>query len=937
MSAQKAGHIHMRKSISILLMLVVTFTATLANAAKPTEAEALFVRRIVELWKGGDYDLAKQQMRQFLGEYPDSPFRDRLMAVAGDHEWSQAHYAEAARFYERIASEDLNKASLDRRVDCLYRIGEYADILTILADNLPPDTGTELTDPEALRLFFYGEALTHRADEEEDEDVAIESRETALKHFQRLDDTTVAPQAKLSAANTLVKLGRAKDSIALYLALADEFPDNHEALVLRAAQLQTQYDPEGALQTLARLQGHRSESGAFSQIFLLFNAGRYQELVDKRTQLLTSISAEQQPLFDFFLGRAAFAVGKYQEATDWLKPLLDRNTVVSSSPSNEKAILITLIASAQQLDNGEEAAGWMTRYEQEFPKDTTINRLQLAQALLHRGKGKPIEALAIIERIAGKLPSEEDSEKAAFQHITLLYDLGRLRESYQKAEEFVATYPNSDLGPSLKKLMIQATAKQLQDTTLSSEARIALQQRISKEIGAALRIKGVLTSDEKATYLLQLAKSEYAQKHFHGAMVAATQFIDDYPRDHDAYQAHLILAYCHLENGTSLPSFIENAEAALRLEPNMPDQDVIHLNLVGAYLKLAQASGENSNEEGGNTSRAAEHAYTVVSRGISPVKLETLRWLAHYYYVQVRAGGNETLIQPLPLSNRRVLAHRAAQVLQTALAKSSSTEPERLQEYIMLSRLYGWLGLEDQRRELLEQTVARPWPDSREIRQQLNHLRLELGQRYEITGDHKKALAVYEQLVSGAAENDPYVRDATQLQMSRLRFYALPEAQRRADNPEVVMVLSTLQGLQTRRSISQEPVHLEAAWSRAWISASLEGPFTHDDRLLNNLKQAKRDIVSQDDIVSRDYHASRQKRPDKDTIYQAYLMLFDARIAQLEAQQAASRLRYQEQKSKLLAAETLYNTLLHGNFAVSNYLVLQAQSGLDEIAATREL
>ncbi len=918
-------------------ILILCISATLPRQGTPptSEEEGLFVRRIIELWRGEEHDLAKQQMRQFFQEYPQSRFKDRLMAIAGDNEWHHKHYVEAGRYYDQVTTPELLSDILDRRIDTLYHTNQYERLLAVLAGHLPPNGRVDLSDLEVLRIYYYAEGLVHSPE-------VPDYEEKALSNYQKLFDTRLAVQAKHGAASILAKTGRYKESVFLLLALANEDSVNHDALLMRAAQLQINYDPNAAVQTLAGLKGHNTEGGAFSQVFLLFQSKQYAELLQKRPQFLDTVDVQQKPLLDYFMGRAAFALENYQEAIDILKPLLDVQGTATTASSNEKLVLVTLILSAQKLNQPEVAQGWLSQLEDNFSSDVLLPRLMLSQATLLRAKGHSLEALSILERAQDKLTFQDDLEKAAFERLGLLNELQRWRACRDVACNFVVDFPDSAMLPVVAKLKIQMTARQLQDNSLTVEERNLVQQRLSHELKQALEEGKYFTEEERPTYLLHLAKSEYAQKNFHAAMVAAKEFLENYPRDKEAYQAHLILAYCYFDTGGALQPFISHAESALALRPELPDQDVIRLNLFGAYLQLARTAGEPVDTQGGNTSRAADHLYAVVNRKMTVVKPDNLRWLARFYYTQVRQNGHEGYIEALPPSQRRTLAMRAAEALEVIADKNNVFDKQsisgregNLQDLVMLSRLYGWLGRNDNRRSLLEQLINRPWPETREMRAQLAQLRLELAQRYEEAGEAKKALKTYEEIVSSASDNDSHIRDATQLQMARLRFYSLPVNKRRSDNPEVVMVLSTLQGLQARRSLAHEPVHLEAAWERANIAAAVAAGPSEDEALLTQLKLAKRQIVSQDDIVSRDYHAARQTRVDKDQIYQAYLMLFDARIAVLEANQAASRHRVQDQRSKLQVAEALYNTLLQGNFAVSNYLVHQAQLGLEEIALVR--
>lgn len=893
-------------------------TCSLLVGAPPSQDEALFVRRIAELWKAEEYDLAQRQMREFFEEYPKSAFRDRLMLIAADQEWRQEHYTEALSYYDQIESKEFLNQSFERRMDSLYHAKEYSRLVKELRGHLASESRGDLSPAESLRLFQYAEALSH-----------IGRSEEALGVYRRLYETTLSSQAKLAAANVYVTLNQTKEAVELYLSLAETLPDKHEALILRAAQLQIAYDPKAANITLGKLQGNSSEGGTFSQVFLLFQSGHYQQLWDRRNALTQSVAPEQRPLLEFFLGRAAFTLGNYQEAIKKLKPLLSNDTLAIESAANEKTVLAILIVSAQRLDRPDWADAWIDRFQQKFPEDSTLARLWLGQAEALRECEKPAECLPYLERILASSSTADERQRAAYQRIGALYDLSRWRDAQQASEVFLAAFPSSPYLASVNKVMAQATARQLEDTALAIEEREFLQQRLAKEIDALLHIPKALTAQERATYLLQLAKVEYARKNFTAAVASAEQFLKDYPTHSEAYQAHLVLAYSHYEESNDPQPFLSHAQTALSLRPDLSDQDAIRLNLFATYVKLARIGREDSGEVSGNMELAADQLYAILTRGQTPLKAENLSWLAKYYYAHVRDGSDDLQIVPLSPSKRRDLAERALRVMLVA-EKETPDSATRLEDLVMLSQLYGWLGLVDERLQLLQRISHQHWPDTAQTKSLLARTCLALALTYQEEGDTERASSTYEDLAKGK-EGDSFVRDFATLQMARIHFDRLPEAQRTSDNPQVIAVLTALQNLQARRNVSSEPVHLEAAWDRAWMMSQLAQPDVRNEVWLTQLRQTKRDLTSQDDIVSKDYHAIRETSKDKDLIYQAYLMLFDARIAQLEGEAAAGRKRYSEQKSKQQAAKNLYGTLLRGNFAVSKYLVAQAQSGLDEM------
>ncbi len=193
---------------------------------------------------------------------------------------------------------------------------------------------------------------------------------------------------------------------------------------------------------------------------------------------------------------------------------------------------------------------------------------------------------------------------------------------------------------------------------------------------------------------------------------------------------------------------------------------------------------------------------------------------------------------------------------------------------------------------------------------------LALAQEFEQKGELEMALALY------SRQNSP----AAQLLGTRLAFARIPPEKHTVTHPETLALLKALKDLQMRRQFQNEPLHLEAAIDYAAFRSSLEPPEKQYEQQLQLLLRFKEELTSQEGLWAKDYHATRLKTPEKADLYQAYLMLIDAHIFRLE-----SRLKRRERQIKEEAAAELYKNLLQGKFAVSKYVVDQAQSGLEQL------
>lgn len=192
-----------------------------------------------------------------------------------------------------------------------------------------------------------------------------------------------------------------------------------------------------------------------------------------------------------------------------------------------------------------------------------------------------------------------------------------------------------------------------------------------------------------------------------------------------------------------------------------------------------------------------------------------------------------------------------------------------------------------------------------------------LGYALEAEGRKDEACAAYRQALQLHKRDRPLIRDCAQRQLARLLYASEPQAS-----------LELLKQLEPRRKFEGEPLYLEAAYEYAQRRGEQGQPLQEEMTLL---RAAKETFTSQDDIVSKDYQAQREKRGDKERLYQAYLLLFDARIAQLESLVSQKNGEISSYRAQREAAKELYQMLAKGEFAVSKYLVDQAQLALQEM------
>jgi hypothetical protein len=312
-----------------------------------------------------------------------------------------------------------------------------------------------------------------------------------------------------------------------------------------------------------------------------------------------------------------------------------------------------------------------------------------------------------------------------------------------------------------------------------------------------------------------------------------------------------------------LESFCLEAEEALSLGADLLDPASQHIALFNGYID------QEVEELHGN---AADHLYQA-SQTLS-IQSDNLLWLADFYY-----GNNQ--LEP----ENSLYSQRAGEVMEKFLA-STGINPLQIEEgslvfesaLVKLAELYGQTGQSEKQLALLEslklQQEANPdWAWMEE-----SSIELMLAQRYEKSDQGEKAMGLYDRITA----RNPTVRNFSSaiatLKSARLRLAKWGKESLVPTHPDLGKVLAQLKTLTLQKTLANEPVHLEAALEYVDLQTALEETSDRDEKRLSLLYKTKEDFQTQDDLLSKDYHAGRKNSPKKDRIYRCYLSLFDAEI-----------------------------------------------------------
>ena len=466
-----------------------------------------------------------------------------------------------------------------------------------------------------------------------------------------------------------------------------------------------------------------------------------------------------------------------------------------------------------------------------------------------------------------------------------------------------------------------------------------LREQLSDDLELVLNTPLALNDSQRPRYLVKLGKTLYDLKRYQKARHILNDYIKSYPDEPNAYQAHLLLAMCCHEGFKDLRGYAYHAEKVLELKPDFADSIQVHLNLFSAYMSLAKeiagkepaAQSPESKQQISLLNKSAAHLYTVILAAPELAAKDNQLWLANFYYRNIKDHADEYFVEALQDDDLKEMGQRAQSIYENVLGieslpLSASDYLDLEKELFKLSNIYAWMNQVDKQKILVNNLIEHQKAHPEWAWKLRSKALFALAWIYQSEGEIIKAQDTFQLLASSSIKSmDSFVASASKLQYSRISFAFLDESRKSLEDNEIVVILKHLKDLKIHKSLHQEPIHLEAALEYARIRSSLEPAMTRESNRLFLLTRAKEDFTSKEDVRSKDYHASRLLNPEKDVIYQAYLMLIDAQIARLEAKAAADKGLIEESEAKNLLADSLYKKLIGGKFAVTKYLIEQAK------------
>ncbi len=898
-----------KKTFPLFFLGLLWFSPLLAEYSIEEKRHA---RRILEFWKDKEFTLVKSQINAFLSSYPTSASKDYFYALLGDIYCSEEKYNDAISAYNKISSEGLSQTVFTALVMCHYHLKNYSTIIQQVEPLALSSKERSLSKEEQRSLLYYGEALLQLAQTEKKLKNTA-SFDAAQAAFERLIDSNESVSAHLGLAAIHIAKGEVKNAVAYLLAQATSDSIHQEILLYEAGKLQIKNDPQHALlilSSLQQMQGKKQEEAALLKTALLFELKEFQQLINEKETLRIAIKEKNSPTLSLFIGRSQFSLHQYNDALNTLEPLLSSSFLTKK---DHPLLLLTLAATHYHLGNHQEVDTFFHAFKSSFANDPLFPHLLYIKSLNEKEKGNIATAQECLEKIIDNYPDFILAEEVHFAYNRFLFSQRQWEKSHDGFATLIKKYPNHSSKKEALSLLLAAGDQLLKESV--AEEREKYKQLFINDLRILIETNAFPISD-LIRYKLRLASLLHESQHYEEAASLLASFVGEETIDPKyRAQAHILLGKRESET-QNFSGSISNFEAALTLDPSLPQQLSVHLNLFNGYVQL-------KNEE-----QAAKYLNQVYQSAPSFVSKDNKNWLASYYFNALNALYDETL--PIFLENPKeiVRAETALSLMEELTDNGSSPDSIAAEERLyQRASLYGWLGKFPKQLALLEilhsaqknrSTIK--WALSPRTQLALANAKAK-GQQIE------EALALYTALIA-TPRLDPFIAASARLQFSRLTFSLFSDEKRSLSNPQMVTILSLLKDLFLQKQLQQEPIHLEAAIEYARIRTLLEPPA---ERLLQQLSlyhRIKEEYTSKDDILSKDYHENRLLMPEKNHLYETYLTWIDAHIATLEARKAEEKGNNSERDWKIEAARTLYSSLLNKKETLTPYLKERTENAL---------
>ena len=835
-----------------------------------SDEEALFVRRIADFWQEGEYSIAKTQIEEFLQEFPESRYFHTLSSAMGDLCFREKNYSAALNHYAQVTDPGLTRQIFLNRMQCLYHMQWYATLAdeceAYLQKPISIDAEEELQATYLLAIALYQQCLNAEKEPETLQKLALRAR----PYFETLFESKLSAEVAEGFAHLCCILKDHPKASQIYAALSERDPETEEEMLFNAALIQSEYDKELSAKSFGNIASRgekRAPDAAYNQMVLLFDLGKYEELINSKELLLQSLAKEKAPPAHVYLGRSFLALKNYASAADAVQVYLEK-----AAPSDMARVALTTLAEAAFFMNDLpllETA--IENLAQTYPQSQELSKALFSKALALKKQQDLKGARRELEAVVARFPNFPQKAQALFELSHLDYQTSDWISCRKRAESFLTEFPTHELAPFARRYFLSASAEMASNAPQDK----TFKEQLAKDIQSLLSAPASLSAAESKAWQFLLGKTFFELKNFNEAIPLLEPLCKEDPNANSLF----LLALCYRDGLSDFDRFCKTAENALALNPPQAMQGQIHASLFNSYLERSQFE------------KAADHLYSAFETK-AEIQLENLLWLSDFYGQLGTRRERTALLLGHILEEKKLSFEKEPQLLESV--------------YYKLAQIHDLLDKRESSLSLLETLLAQysahpdiSWDLSKETQ-------LLLGQMYLHGGKQEEAERLFDAILASNSSPRASVAASASLLGARLKIAKAIEEKLPPTHPDLVKQIAQLKNLILQKTFYNEPIYLEAALDYVDLLGNLDRDSVEEKKLALLFK-TKEDFERRDDLLSQDYHEAREKMPRIEKVYQGYMQFIDAEILCLQALSAkdASEQKQLQAKAKDLLLQII--------------------------------
>ncbi|HOJ32803.1 MAG TPA: tetratricopeptide repeat protein [Candidatus Hydrogenedentes bacterium] len=508
------------------------------------------------LFRKGYYDMAAEQYRKYLNDYPSGQFvLDALMRLA-ESEYAANRYEAALQAYEDLLpkldtqSSNYNKA-LTRKGELLFRLKRYEEAKSVLT----PMTADSIEMETRVTALYYL-AKTHAETQD------FSNAETLLKKALTVGQgSPLAPFAHYQLALVYLSSNQPEQAAVEFAEAANTSQDEQLRMECRFRAAET-YDKIGwfdasitAYQDLLQQFPNTpyAERAAYGLAWALYHANRYDDALKAADTFLKTYPDSADRLGAQYLrGNCLHQKAQYEEA------IREYQEIRKNAPDSEFAarahyrIAWALFQSGKPDDAEREIDAFLAR-NADSPLRGDVAFLR---GLLLVGKNNIQDAYEEFRLVAENYPQSEFAAEALFKAGECLAQQGKIDEAGKVFETFAQKYPEH---PLTEQAVLRVGDAQF--LSASFENAIAKYRAILEKQPAPA------TEHE---ILYRLAVTYHNMQNYQESAATFRRLLEKFPSSPHVAEAHLRIGDFLLRDANKPIEAIPEFEASLNTDPKGP-------------------------------------------------------------------------------------------------------------------------------------------------------------------------------------------------------------------------------------------------------------------------------------------------------------------------------------------------------------------------------